>query len=287
MKTVLTIAGSDCSGGAGIQADLKTITAYGMYGMTVITALTVQNTMGVSAVQEAEGRILCGQLEAVFTDIMPDAVKIGMLPSEKSVIIVAEALERYRPEHVVLDPVMVSTSGRSLMDISAKKAMVDRLFPRVSLITPNVPEAEVLSGGMKDEPEAGSLSGGGLDMIRKIDTPAGMERAAKVIGGRYHTSVLLKGGHMTGGADDCLYSAGQISWFRGKRLEVSNTHGTGCTLSTAIACGFAMGLPAVEAVDAAKRYITEALKNEPGLGHGNGPLNHCFAIPEAFGRGKE
>lgn len=268
MKTVLTIAGSDCSGGAGIQADLKTITAFGMYGMTVITALTVQNTLGVTDVQETQDRILTGQLNAVFTDIKPDAVKIGMLPSEKAVIIVSEALERYRPERVVLDPVMISTSGKRLMDEPAVKALEERLVPLVSLLTPNVPEAEKL------------LRGGG------IHNAAHMEQAAKQLGDQFLTDVLLKGGHMSDGANDCFYGNGRISWFREERLAVKNSHGTGCTLSTAIACGLAMGWPVEMAVAAAKEYLTDALRNEPGLGHGNGPLNHCFAIPEAFGRGK-
>lgn len=276
MKTVLTIAGSDCSGGAGIQADLKTMTAYGMYGMTVITALTVQNTLGVTEIWETPQGILAGQLDAVFTDIRPDAVKIGMLPSEKAVIIVSEALERYRPKRVVLDPVMISTSGRRLMDEQAVKILKERLIPQASLLTPNVPEAEELLRGMEKDP--------GCEIRNEIHNAAHMEQAAKQLGDQFQTDVLLKGGHLSGGADDCLYGNGRISWFREERLAARNSHGTGCTLSAAIACGLAMGWPVETAVAAAKKYLTDALKNEPGLGHGNGPLNHCFAIPEAFGR---
>ncbi len=261
MRTVLTIAGSDCSGGAGIQADLKTITAFGMYGMSAITALTVQNTQGVFAVSETEEAILKGQLDAVFSDITPDAVKIGMLPSKKAVLLAAETLKKYRPGHVVLDPVMVSTSGRRLMDEAAMEAAFRELYPLVSVITPNVPEAEVIWGS-------------------RILTPEDMEQAALQISGRFHGAVLVKGGHMAGDASDCLAFLGTAKWFPGKRLEVKNSHGTGCTLSSAIACGLAMGWDLETAVKKAKQYLTGALRHEPGLGHGNGPLNHCFRIPE-------
>lgn len=261
MRTVLTIAGSDCSGGAGIQADLKTITAFGMYGMSAITALTVQNTQGVFAVSETEEAILKGQLDAVFSDITPDAVKIGMLPSKKAVLLAAETLKKYRPGHVVLDPVMVSTSGRRLMDEAAMEAAFRELYPLVSVITPNVPEAEVIWGS-------------------RILTPEDMEQAALQISGRFHGAVLVKGGHMAGDASDCLAFLGTAKWFPGKRLEVKNSHGTGCTLSSAIACGLAMGWDLETAVKKAKQYLTGALRHEPGLGHGNGPLNHCFWIPE-------
>lgn len=261
MRTVLTIAGSDCSGGAGIQADLKTITAFGMYGMSVITALTVQNTQGVFAVSETGESVLKGQLDAVFSDITPDAVKIGMLPSEKAVLLAAEALKKYRHGQVVLDPVMVSTSGRRLMDKSAMEAAFEKLYPLVSVITPNVPEAEVIWG-------------------RHISAPEDMEQAALQISDRFHGAVLVKGGHMPGNASDCLAFLGTARWFPGKRLDVKNSHGTGCTLSSAIACGLAAGWDLETAVKKAKRYLTGALKNEPGLGHGNGPLNHCYRIPE-------
>lgn len=264
MKKVLTIAGSDCSGGAGIQADLKTITAYGMYGMSVITALTVQNTLGVSAAQEAENSILAGQLEAVFSDLYPDAVKIGMLPSGRAVSLTAEALKRYRPPFVVLDPVMVSTSGRKLMDDGTVEIMMAELIPQVTVITPNIPEACVLLDKLGAEAE--------------VRTGEDIERAAITIGTLLGVSVLIKGGHRMESADDCLFCDGTVSWFRGDRLDVKNTHGTGCTLSSAIACGLAHGLTLVQSVETAKRYLTNALRTEPGLGHGNGPLNHCFAI---------
>ncbi len=263
MRTVLTIAGSDCSGGAGIQADLKTITAFGMYGMSVITALTVQNTRGVFSVSETGESILKGQLDAVLSDITPDAVKIGMLPSEQAVLLVAEALKKYRHGQVVLDPVMVSTSGRRLMDKSAMEAAFWELYPLVSVITPNVPEAEAIGD-------------------RRILTPEDMEQAALGISERFHGAVLVKGGHMPGNASDCLAFSGTAKWIFGKRLNAKNSHGTGCTLSTAIACGLAAGWELEMAVRKAKQYLTGTLKNEPGLGHGNGPLNHCYRIPEPF-----
>lgn len=269
MKRVLTIAGSDCSGGAGIQADLKTITAYGMYGMSAITALTVQNTKGVFDICEPDGVYLKGQLEAVFTDIAPDAVKVGMLSSPKIVKIVTEALKTYRPRHVVVDPVMVSTSGYSLMGDGAAAEAKNELYTLASVLTPNLAETRALM----------ELSGCRME----IETKEEMEAAARTLSENFKTAVLVKGGHFSGGADDCLFADGKAVWFLGERLETKNTHGTGCTLSSAIACGLAAGWPMEKAVECAKWYLTEALRHEPGLGHGNGPVNHCFAIPEAFG----
>ena len=296
MKTVLTIAGSDCSGGAGIQADLKTITAYGMYGMSAVTALTVQNTQGVFGVFETEERALGGQLAACFSDIRPDAVKIGMLPSNIAVLVVAEALRKYRPERVVLDPVLVSTSGQRLMEPEAVRTAQRELYPLATLLTPNVPEAEVLLG-------TGERDGGSGDLADGFGNPGGsgslphgfrgrigsrgdMEAAAQALSEKFHTAVLIKGGHLSGGADDCLFCGGRRTWFPGERLERKNSHGTGCTLSSAIACGLAMGWGAEQAVSRAKWYLTEALRAEPGLGNGNWPLNHCFGIAEGFGREK-
>lgn len=301
MKRVLTIAGSDCSGGAGIQADLKTITAFGMYGMSVITALTAQNTRGVFDVRETDERMLRGQFEAVCSDLPPDAVKIGMLPSETAVLAVADALEKWKPRHVVCDPVMVSTSGRTLMSPQAEAAARELLYPRVSLITPNMSEAKRLLArefpdmdgnippGFKSSPEeecrrsrAELGSKAGPENEEEPENKAIQEDAARILGDRLKTSVLVKGGHVTGGADDCLYYNGRLVWFRSERLPAKNSHGTGCTLSSAIACGLAGGWPLEDAVAFAKGFLFEALRTEPGFGHGNGPLNHCFAIREVF-----
>ena len=237
MKRVLTIAGSDCSGGAGIQADLKTITAFGMYGMSVITALTAQNTRGVFDVRETDERMLRGQFEAVCSDLPPDAVKIGMLPSETAVLAVADALEKWKPRHVVCDPVMVSTSGRTLMSPQAEAAARELLYPRVSLITPNMSEAKRLLArefpdmdgnippGFKSSPEeecrrsrAELGSKAGPENEEEPENKAIQEDAARILGDRLKTSVLVKGGHVTGGADDCLYHNGRLVWFRSERL---------------------------------------------------------------------
>ncbi|MCI8454769.1 MAG: bifunctional hydroxymethylpyrimidine kinase/phosphomethylpyrimidine kinase [Lachnospiraceae bacterium] len=268
MRTVLTIAGSDCSGGAGIQADLKTITAYGMYGMSVVTALTAQNTKGIYAVSETSEAMLRDQLEAVFTDISPEAVKIGLLPSQRAVQVVSEVLGKYRPPFVVIDPVMQSTSGCRLMDEDGIAAAEADIFRQAALFTPNIPEAAELL----------KKTGGPVPK-----SPADMEYAALALSSRYKTAVLLKGGHKTGGADDCLAVRGKIHWFKGKRIVTHGSHGTGCTLSSAIACGLATGRELEEAIWLAKRYLTKALQKAPGLGGGNGPLNHCFAIQEMGG----
>ncbi|MCI8510921.1 MAG: bifunctional hydroxymethylpyrimidine kinase/phosphomethylpyrimidine kinase [Lachnospiraceae bacterium] len=267
MRAVLTIAGSDCSGGAGIQADLKTITAYGMYGMSVITALTAQNTRGVYAVSETPKDMLRGQLEAVFSDIMPEAVKIGLLPSRAAALLVSEFLLQYRPAYVVIDPVMASASGCRFMNQDTITAAGENLFEKASLLTPNVPEALALLEGERHR--------------EHLESRAETEKAALALQTRYRTAVLLKGGHQAGGADDCLAADGNLYWFEGERIHARGSHGTGCTLSAAIACGLAAGHGLEEAVRQAKRYVTGALQNAPGLGGGNGPLNHCFTIPEA------
>lgn len=254
MKTVLTIAGSDCSGGAGIQADLKTMTAWGIYGMSVVTAVTVQNTLGVKNVVLMEPEVVAEQIDAVFQDIRPDAVKIGMLGNGKIVDAVAGQLDYYKAQHIVLDPVLVSTSKRCLLDEAGVRAMKEGLFSLAELVTPNIPEVMVLQSGCQTA-----------------------EEAAKRLSKQYHISVLLKGGHRKYRADDLLCIGEDEIWFPGERILTDNTHGTGCTLSSAIACGLAMGLEMRQAVREAKAYLTEAIRREPGLGSGKGPLNHCIS----------
>lgn len=262
MKTVLTIAGSDCSGGAGIQADLKTITAHGLYGMSAITALTAQNTMGVLDVMEVPGGFLKEQLDSIFSDIRPDAVKTGMIPNQELMDVIVGTLAEQQVEHVVVDPVMVSTSGRRLSD-SAAEDFWKPLFRQASLITPNIPEAEVLSG---------------LSEKEKIDSKEKMENTAKILAEKYQTAVLIKGGHFPEAADDFLFADGQGYWFLNPKLDNPNTHGTGCTLSSAIASNLAMEDSLPVSVKNAKRYITGAIADGLNLGKGNGPLNHMYAI---------
>ena len=255
MKTVLTIAGSDCSGGAGIQADLKTMTAYGVYGMSAVTALTAQNTTGVFGVLETPPDLLAAQLDCIFADIPPDAVKVGMTGSASLIERIGEKLRQHHVQNLVLDPVMVSTSGRSLLPREGLEALTGLLFPLASLVTPNLPEAQVLCGW-------------------EISTEEQMEQAACQLGKKYGVSVLLKGGHRSEGANDLLYHRGNLYWFSGERVKNPNTHGTGCTLSSAIACGLALGEELPEAVKKGKDYLTQALKAGLRLGKGNGPLNH-------------
>lgn len=255
MKTVLTIAGSDSSGGAGIQADIKTITAHKLYAMSAVTALTAQNTTGVFGILETTPEFLRSQLESVFSDIFPDAVKIGMLSSAALIETAAEILERYQPSNVVIDPVMISTSGRELLNTQARKTLEERLLPLADLITPNIPEAEELFGN-------------------KIETEQAMEAAALHLGEKYRTAVLIKGGHGKHGANDLLYDKTGIAWYKGERLKNPNTHGTGCTLSSAIACRLAEGYSMTESVGLAKKYLTGAIRAGLDLGRGNGPLEH-------------
>lgn len=272
---VLTIAGSDCSGGAGIQADLKTMSAFDVYGMSVITAVTAQNTCGVTGVQNVIGEMIRLQLEAVMSDIMPDAVKIGMLATADAVEAVADILEKYHVEHVILDPVMVSTSGRSLLEAEGKEQMLRRLFPLAELVTPNIPEAEeilkAVDGSVENKQTVSSV---------QITDQTMMEKAAQVIRQKYGCNVLLKGGHMTQVADDLLYQT-QAVWFPAQRIDCTNTHGTGCTLSSAIASALARGCSLKEAVGIAKVYVRSAMSTGLDLGHGNGPLDHNWSISSA------
>ncbi len=272
---VLTIAGSDCSGGAGIQADLKTMSAFDVYGMSVITAVTAQNTCGVTGVQNVTGEMIRLQLEAVMSDIMPDAVKIGMLATADAVEAVADILEKYHVEHVILDPVMVSTSGRSLLEAEGKEQMLRRLFPLAELVTPNIPEAEeilkTVDGSVENKQTVSSV---------QITDQIMMEKVAQEIRQKYGCNVLLKGGHMTQAADDLLYQT-QAVWFPAERIKCSNTHGTGCTLSSAIASALARGYSLEEAVGIAKAYVRSAMSTGLDLGLGNGPLDHNWSISSA------
>ena len=259
MKTALTIAGSDCSGGAGIQADIKTMTMNGVYAMSAVTALTAQNTTGVTGIQESSPEFLEMQLDAVFEDIYPDAVKIGMVASGELIRAIADRLRHYDAGNVVIDPVMVSTSGSALMRNDAVDTLVKELLPLATLVTPNIPEAEVLSG-------------------RAISTKEEMIEAAKQIGDENHCAVLLKGGHSVNDANDLLYAEGRLTWFQGKRIDNPNTHGTGCTLSSAIASNLAKGFSLEESVERAKSYISEALEAMLDLGKGSGPMQHNFGL---------
>ncbi|MBQ2691717.1 MAG: bifunctional hydroxymethylpyrimidine kinase/phosphomethylpyrimidine kinase [Clostridia bacterium] len=265
MKTALTIAGSDCSGGAGIQADLKTMTMNGVYAMSAVTALTAQNTTGVRAIQESTPDFLKQQLDAVFEDIFPDAVKIGMVSSGELIEVIADRLRYYNARNVVIDPVMVATSGSALMKNDAVKTLTKELLPIAALVTPNIPEAQVLSGCT-------------------IKTKEDMQTAAKQIGDSYHCAVLLKGGHSVNDANDLLYADGQLTWFEGKRIDNTNTHGTGCTLSSAIASNLAKGYSLAEAVRRAKEYISGALAAMLDLGQGSGPMMHNFDLASSFVR---
>ena len=264
-KTALTIAGSDCSGGAGIQADLKTMTMNGVYAMSAITALTAQNTTGVRGIQESTPDFLKQQLDAVFEDIYPDAVKIGMVASTELIRVIADRLRYYGAKNVVVDPVMVATSGAALMKTDAVETLIAELLPVSTLVTPNIPEAEVLSG-------------------MKIEREEDMVAAVKKIGDNFHCAVLLKGGHSINDANDLLYADGELTWFAGKRIPNPNTHGTGCTLSSAIAANLAKGFPLTESVRRAKAYISDALAAMLDLGSGSGPMDHAFDLQGEYGK---
>ena len=263
MRTALTIAGSDSSGGAGIQADIKTMTMNGVYAMSAITALTAQNTVGVRSILESTPEFLKDQIDAVFEDIRPNAVKIGMVSSAELIEVIAERLNYYDAKNIVVDPVMVATSGSELMKTSAVSALTEKLLPLATLVTPNIPEAEVLSG-------------------RRIVTKEDMLSVAKHIGDSYGCAVLLKGGHSINDANDLLYSNGNYKWFCGKRINNPNTHGTGCTLSSAIASNLAKGYDLETSIHRAKDYISGALAAMLDLGEGSGPMNHAFDLKGAY-----
>lgn len=259
MKTALTIAGSDSSGGAGIQADIKTMTTNGVFAMSVITALTAQNTIGVQGIYEITPEFVGMQIDSVFTDIRPDAVKIGMVSSAQLILEITNKLTQYKAENIVVDPVMVATSGSKLICDDAVNTMKDKLLPLATLVTPNIPEAEVLSG-------------------MRIKSAKDMIEAAAYISETYHCAVLCKGGHNLNDANDLLYLDGEYRWFKGKRIDNPNTHGTGCTLSSAIASNLAKGQDLFTAVENAKAYISGALAAMLDLGAGSGPMNHAFGI---------
>ena len=267
-KTALTIAGSDSSGGAGIQADIKTMLANGVYAMSAITALTAQNTTGVTAILNSTPEFLAQQLDSIFTDIYPDAVKIGMVSDKELIRVITRKLKQYEARRIVVDPVMVATSGARLISEDAIETLKQELFPLATVLTPNIPEAEVLSG-------------------QSIKTADDMISAAKVISDSYHCAVLCKGGHDLNDANDLLYYEGMARWFRGKRINNPNTHGTGCTLSSAIASNLAKGYDLPTAVEQAKEYISGALAAMLDLGSGSGPMDHGFAIHNAFTNEKE
>jgi len=263
MRTALTIAGTDPSGGAGIQADLKTMTVNGVYAMSAVTALVAQNTTGVKDILEVPPAFLEAQLDAVFTDIPPDAVKTGMVSSAELIEVIAKKLRQYGANCVVVDPVMVATSGDRLLREDAMDALKNQLLPMAQVITPNIPEAELLSG----------LS---------ITSPAEMETAAKAIGEQYGCAVLLKGGHRVNDANDLLWQKSGSRWFQGRRIDNPNTHGTGCTLSSAIAANLAKGFSLEDSVERAKAYLSGALGAMLNLGHGSGPMDHAFDIKPEY-----
>lgn len=263
MKTALTIAGSDSGGGAGIQADIKTMLANGVYAMSAITALTAQNTTGVSAIMNVTPEFLGEQLESIFTDIYPDAVKIGMVSDKELIRVIAEKLKKYEVKNVVVDPVMVATSGARLISEDAVEVLKQELFPLATLLTPNIPEAEILTG-------------------MEIKNAEDMEKAGRLISEKFHAATLCKGGHDINEANDLLYDGEEYRWFKGKRIENPNTHGTGCTLSSAIASNLAKGYDLIAAVMGAKTYVSGALESMLDLGKGSGPLDHGFAIKNKF-----
>ncbi len=259
MKTALSIAGSDSSGGAGIQADIKTMIMHDVYAMTAITALTAQNTTGVRDISIVTPEFLKEELDAVFEDIFPDAVKIGMIGEASLAKVAGERLNYYNARNIVLDPVMVATSGSTLSGDRAVSAIKKELMPISTLVTPNIPEGEVLSE-------------------MKIENSKDMEKAAEYIGKTYSCAVLLKGGHSIENTSDLLYDKGEFTWFFGERIDNPNTHGTGCTLSSAIASNLAKGMDVKAAVKNAKNFISEILKSDLNLGKGPGPLDHGVKI---------
>ncbi len=268
MKTSLTIAGSDSGGGAGIQADIKTMLANGVFATSAITAMTAQNTTGVTSIMNATEKFLAQELDCVFGDIRPDSVKIGMVSESGLIRVIARKLKEYKAENIVVDPVMVATSGARLLNENAIGTLKEELFPLADILTPNIPEAEELTG-------------------MKITSPDDMTEAAKRISDTYHCAVLCKGGHDLNDANDLLYNNGGYKWFMGKRIDNPNTHGTGCTLSSAIAANLAKGFDMEESVKRAKEYISGALSAMLNLGKGKGPMNHGFAICNEYTKEKE
>ncbi|MBR0154811.1 MAG: bifunctional hydroxymethylpyrimidine kinase/phosphomethylpyrimidine kinase [Treponema sp.] len=262
MKVAMTIAGSDSSGGAGIQADIKTMTANGVFAMSAITALTAQNTTGVQGIMGVPADFLKQQIDSCITDIRPDSVKIGMVAQSEIIKTIAERLRFYEIKNIVVDPVMVATSGAKLIDDEAIETLKSELLPIATVCTPNIPEAEILSG-------------------MKIESADDMIKAAKTISEKFSCAVLCKGGHNLNDANDLLFENGNYKWFNGKRIDNPNTHGTGCTLSSAIAANLAKGSSLEEAVKKAKDYISGALAAMLDLGKGRGPMNHAYVFKES------
>ena len=257
MKTALTIAGSDCSGGAGIQADLKTFSAHGVFGMSVITSVVAENTFRVIEHQDVRPDMIAKQIDAVFEDIVPDSVKIGMLSNHETMRTVAEKLKERTPANVIIDPVMYAKDGSALMNPKAISTLISELVPLADLITPNIPEAEKMVG-------------------IKIETRDDMKNAARIIRDMGCRAVLVKGGHAVGDATDILYDGSEFYSFTAERIDTKNTHGTGCTFSSAIAANLALGMPLERAVELAKEYVTGAIRHSLPLGKGCGPLNHFY-----------
>lgn len=264
MKNLLTIAGSDSCGGAGVQADLKTFCAHGTYGMSVITAVTAQNTMGVFDVMDVTPKCIGAQIDAVFKDIRVDAVKIGMVSQTETINMIADKLLEYKPEFVVVDPVMISKSGYDLLNPEAKEALIKRLIPLAYVLTPNLPEAEAITG-------------------MKIENLDQMKKAAEKIYAMGAKNVLVKGGHLEDDASDILFDGKEMYKFEGKRINTKNTHGTGCTLSSAIAANLGKGMNVYDAVKEAKDYITVAIEHSIELGGGVGPTNHFYQLYKKAG----
>lgn len=259
MKKVLTIAGSDCSGGAGIQADLKTMSAHGVFAMSVIVSVVAENTARVISIEDISPKVIADQMDAVFEDIVPDAVKVGMLSTPACMQAVAQKLRQYQPPHVVIDPVMYAKNGAPLMNPDAVGALIEHVLPLATVLTPNIPEAECIAK-------------------MKIESVADMEQAARKIHEMGCQNVLVKGGHAVGDALDVLFDGQSFSHFETARIDTKNTHGTGCTLSSAIASNLALGHSVQQAVKLAKDYVTEGIRHSLAIGKGCGPLNHFHAF---------
>ncbi|AFS78779.1 phosphomethylpyrimidine kinase ThiD [Gottschalkia acidurici 9a] len=264
MKNVLTIAGSDCSGGAGIQADLKTFSAHGVYGMSVITAITVQNTQGVFGIQDITDDIIEGQIKVIFEDIEVDAVKVGMVSKVPTIKAISKKLREYNPSNIVIDPVMISKSGFDLLSPEAKKALIENLLPIATVVTPNLPEATAITG-------------------MEINNIQDMKKAAKIMHSFGCKNVLIKGGHLEDDATDILFDGNEFYLFHGERIDTKNTHGTGCTLSSSIASNLALGHDIISSVRNAKSYISLAIEHSLDIGKGVGPTNHFYSLYKKAG----
>lgn len=268
MKKALTIAGSDSSGGAGIQADLKTFSANGVFGMSVITAVTAQNTQGVLAVEDISTEVIQKQIEAIYEDIQVDAVKIGMVSRTETINAISGHLQKYHASNLVVDPVMVSKSGFHLLQPDAVNALIEKMLPIAIIVTPNIPEAEIMAG-------------------MSIKNLKDMEEATECIYRMGPANVLLKGGHLTGEATDVLFDGTNYLHLTAERIPTKNTHGTGCTLSAAIAANLAKGYPITDAVREAKDYLTIAIKHSLEIGKGVGPTNHFYSLYRKAGMADE